>query len=1340
MKNRIYKLISSLLILAFIVSCMSIFAYADAPAATSDGVSEEDVTLLVNRTYDEGWGFQNGFKSAIGGNKFGIEYEETADFGYNYFCRIESVDGTKGYMNLEYGTNYAQYGNTAFEIDLKTDDKCNFGSPIIYLRDDANKEYKLVSMSNNELLLSSDAVMTVDSAPSLNIGNTTDKWMHIAFVATVNQKKCPECGTVHTMKADTDMNAYICCLQTQIEVGEDGKEVEKVIGGVKPSDMTTKVFTIRVYFGATENFDALLAQPLPKKAKDMEATATYYYDISFETANNIKYFSIGLPSNSSTRGQSYIVDNVKLYNGSSMPGVKVEGYGLKVDESAAKTEVIISANSDKTVMEHINSGLIMKVGSDYCLRKGTKSPIFTENDAVYGAPVKIDGEVYVPLQAILDWVDYPIFRHDDGVSFDISTENGSAFITIGQNTASANGETISLNAAPRLLKDAETNMEFVVVSKDDVEVLFPGYSLTYDDMGLIAVSEGENLFNRDSDLELMLDIMKSFLFNDKSAAEIIESAKVNTGNFSHPYLFATQEQFDSLNEAYKLQESQDGYDAKLNKYLADVANNAAEIYAKYANTDDVVASTGVYLAEELVNPHVPKPGMSTKYSNNGYNYYTGSNEELVTFAEEIRLLAFAYQITGSIKYAMLAYEMAVDLSEWSHWAPAFFLNCADATAAYATAYDWLYNVWTDCGFDLAPVENAIYQKGIFMGHLFTTGGSLNDQYNSNQGVFAVYTDREDHWNVVGTSGMVIASLALLGSDFVTSIEGEEEKLAMTHIKVLLDNNLDVLRQNGLDAYAPDGSFAQSPEYWSYSTGALMRLIWALENSVGDDFGLASLWGLENTFYYAYQMEYKSVINENNTVGIDYWNYHESASGVLNTDTFFYGAKLLGDDVIGALRVGQLDNKSATIWDVLAYDAKYLEVDVASANISRDYFLESTDGFVSRSDFSDTAVFVGMMGGANDVANGQIDSGNFIYANAGCTWFGDLGSDTKTLFRYLDDEHRYNYYRITGEGNNVVLITTASLAGKYPYGQALNAGGEVTTYYTNEYGMYAIIDNTEVYGGEVTSARRAMLFTNDRSTVVVQDDIRFASAQACAWIAHTGADIMIAEDGRTAYLTQNVGGKALFLRVTLFEPGDASGLHFEKMSTKEAILSTTYKDNHSTALGYAPENDRSNIQRLVVKQGEQTSFQCAIVIELVDTYGSNQPVEYEYTAIDAWNESMVKESYTHTEVNDNVLTTPIITDIFNFIKEARGYIDNDRAFDSRYREFYRAMVKVASIIKTYKPTGQLGVVFDPEDPLLYGDDYVDEYEMYLEKFVVFRGELNSYTTEIQSLSTYITGFN
>ncbi len=1342
MKKKSIKLISSLLILAFLVSCFSVFAFASTDAQDdSESVTEDDITLLVNRTYDEGWNYLNGFTSGIADNKFSIEYEETEDFGYNYFCRIESVNGASGYINLKYnGKHSLEYGNTVFELDLKTDDICKFTNgakdsnlyPIIYSNVASKTDIPLAGIVDNHLVLPAAGSVATDTIVSFDVGSLGDEWLHLAYVVTAGQRKCTECGKVYDLDENTNKSAPLCCLVTETKKNEaTGKDEEVVVGGIAPADMT-KILTIRVYYGYSDTFDPANAAASPKKTKDINLDETYYYDISIENYDKILSMYVGTPKNSAIRGQSYLIDNVKAYNGSAIPGVKVTGYGEKVDETVAKTETIISADSGMTVMEYINNGIVMKVGSNYNLIRGKKAAIFEEEGAAYGAPVKIDGEVYVPLQAILNWVGYPMYQHDDGVSFDISTESGSTFITIGRSTATANGQTVELSAAPRILKDAETEQEFVVVSKNDIEILVPGYAMTYDEMGIIVVSTGGELFNRSSDLELMLDIMKSFIFEDKSSNEIYEDAKVQTNNFAHPYLFANQEEFDALNAAYKLAEGAEGYDADLKGYLASLVADAADVYAKYANTDDVIAETNKYLKEELVNPYV---GVSAKLSNNGYNFYTGSNEELVVYAEEIRLLALAYQITGDLKYASIAYEMAVDLSNWSHWAPAYFLNCADATAAYATAYDWLYNVWTSesCNFDITPIETAIYQKGIYNGYIFTTGGTINDEVNSNQGVFAIYTERTDNWNVVGTSGMMIASLAILGSEFVSSPVGSPDTDAMTHIKTILDSNIKTLTEKGLDAYAPDGSYIQSAEYWSYSTGALMRMIWALENTTGSSLGLANLWGLENTFYYAYQVEYKVAPTETNTTGYEYWNYHEAANGVLNTDTFFYAAELLGDDVIGAIRHDQLATKKASMWDVLAYDAKYADVDVASANISRDYFLESCEGFISRSDFSDKAVLVGMMGGPNDAPSGQIDSGNFIYASGGFTWFGDLGSDNKLLYEYLNDDHRYNYYRITGEGNNVVLLSTASLSGTFTYGQTLAAGGVFSKYYTDEYGLYAVLDNTDVYTGKVSNASRGILFTNNRSTVVVQDDIRFNGAQACTWVVHSAAEsIVLSEDGRTAYLTQKVNGMDSYLRITLLEPGDAHGLRFEKVSTKQNILSTTHKDSHSTLLGYAPENDRSALTRLVIKQGEQTSFQCAVVIENIATLTSSKPVEYEYTELSLWNESMIKESFTAAESNDDYLETPEVSNIVMYTEEARGYIDNERAFSIRFREFYRAMVHVASIIKTYEPTGQISIVDG-------GDDAVAEYKEYLVKFDYFRGDINEYVTNTQSLSTYITGY-
>ena len=92
----------------------------------------------------------------------------------------------------------------------------------------------------------------------------------------------------------------------------------------------------------------------------------------------------------------------------------------------------------------------------------------------------------------------------------------------------------------------------------------------------------------------------------------------------------------------------------------------------------------------------------------------------------------------------------------------------------------------------------------------------------------------------------------------------------------------------------------------------------------------------------------------------------------------------------------------------------------------------------------------------------------------------------------------------------------------PYGQSIAGGGKMTTYYDGgEAGMYAVIDNSGAYGSITNYARRGMLFTNSRETVVIQDEIAFKGVQSCAWIAHTTGAITVAPDGKTAYVSREL---------------------------------------------------------------------------------------------------------------------------------------------------------------------------------------------------------------------------
>ena len=1337
MKNKFSRIISSVLILAFLISCFTVFVFAsDAEALDA---SEDGITLLINRTYDEGWNYANGFNSNIQKHEYTVEYEETHNYDYNYYCRITDNDSTAGYIELEYGENAISYGNSIVEMDIKTDDINNMGT-IFSLRGTISnkaKDFNLMSISNNTINLVSAGEIVNANVPGYLLGKADHEWIHVAFVFTLNQRRCPVCNSVSTIAPGQNEAERICCYDA--ETGEGGGVIISQMG---------KVLGVRIYFGAAECFDvdsAIEASTLSAEAKNLYAT--YYYDTSLEGINVANSFRLGIPG-SAKEGQSYCVDNLSFYNGSDRPiDVSKYGHGANVNESAAKTEEIFSSSSEKTALQYLNEGLVMKVGVDYCLSKNVKTNIMTdaETGLAYGAPVKIDGTVYVPLQAFLDWIGYPMFAHEDNKSFDISTANGSTFVTIGRDTATANGSIIQLSKAPSLVTDAQTEEQYIVVALDDIGNLFEGYYVTYDDMGLIVISQGKDLFNRESDLSLMLDVMKSFIFDEKTSNEFYSEVKTNTNDFAHPYLVATQAEFDSLNEAYNASVSE----TPLKGYLTTLVAEAQEIYNYYTSvdvevTDEVTGKvtivrtpagpTGDYgkLAAEIVNPHKL---VETAKLNNGYSYVGGRLAEIVEYTNDLRTLAFAYQVTRNKNYAILAYDVAVSLAKWDHWGPDYFIHCAEATSNYALAYDWLYNEWRTLGYDLGVLEDAIFVKGINQGYLSSIGSDIDTKLFRNQASEFQYSTLTNNWNVVGTSGMVIASLAILGSDYLTAAEERGNEKYSRYVEQagwLLENNIKSLIDIGLDAYAPDGEYVASPTFWSNSTNALSLMVWSLDTAVGTDLGLMNTWGMDKTFYFAYQTEYKVNASEKNPVGYEMWNYHESyGNAYQDTSFYFFAAEALGEQTLAALRLNQLESKPVSMWDALAFKSEYLTADENSEYLTLDYFYDALEGVTSRSDWADGSIYVGIMGNKNDAVGGQIDSGNFIYANKGITWICDMGGDDPLLYGYNLEDHRYGYYRMSGEGANTVIVTSES--GTMPYGQVLNAGGTMITSYTEDAGMYTIIDNTAVYGSTVNLAQRGLLFTNNRETVVIHDEIAFQGVRSGSWVAHTPIptqNIYISSDGRTAHLWEN--GEWLRLSIV----AEVADLKFTLMDCSDAsmLLSDTHKSNYSTLMKHNAEISKTGYSKLVISFKNVLAFECAIVIDSVKDDTNTSEVRYEYKRLSDWNENLVTEEFHATVKDENAISNSDISDIKKYTDNATIHYNNGYAFTTRIKDFYRDLVNVAAAARWFVPTGVINSVNEAYSA------YYDYYLTYVNLYKQFKDDLNYYTVEGADIALYLCGYN
>jgi len=341
---------------------------------------------------------------------------------------------------------------------------------------------------------------------------------------------------------------------------------------------------------------------------------------------------------------------------------------------------------------------------------------------------------------------------------------------------------------------------------------------------------------------------------------------------------------------------------------------------------------------------------------------------------------------------------------------------------------------------------------------------------------------------------------------------------------------------------------------------------------------------------------------------------------------------------------------------------------------------------------------------------------------------DLGAEKESVYNYEVENVRYRYYRASTMGQNVVTITDSleiSSNNKVPtYGQYSTGGGVITKTFENEHGSYAIVDNIEAYGGSVSSAMRGMLVTNDRETVVIQDEITFKYVSNFYWIAHTARTIELSEDGKTAYLYGVVGDDRYTLRATLITEFDLS---FEVIDSETSLPNsgkiTLNGSNYSKTNGGADEYSRSGIQRLVIFGEQMLVATFAVVLEMVESSASTEPVGYEWTKMDKWMPLSAENNNIDTSVRSNAK----ISDIKSATDMTESLIKKDDVFSNRLESLYRELTLVEY---TYQNVDKDDL--NSSDKNAYQDylDIADEYGNYLE---YANGAVNTVNGIITSLS-------
>jgi hypothetical protein len=448
----------------------------------------------------------------------------------------------------------------------------------------------------------------------------------------------------------------------------------------------------------------------------------------------------------------------------------------------------------------------------------------------------------------------------------------------------------------------------------------------------------------------------------------------------------------------------------------------------------------------------------------------------------VQTFAMLYKIEGQQRYLDRIWADLEAAAAFKDWNPDHFLDVAVMAAAYAIAYDWLYDHWSDA--QRTTMREAIVKHAIKPGLLAYERKTW-------------WTYTSNNWNQVCNGGLIMASLA---------IADREPQLATK----MIDKAVAALPIS-MKRYAPDGGYDEGPGYWSFGTTYNVLAIASLQSALGHDLKLGDAAGFDATGGFPVQMT--------GATGKAY-NFGDGKARTPRSAIMFYLAKKY--DQPGYARFAAEHNRGSAM-DLLWYDPAVVNRQANKMPLAAVF--HSADIGVLRSAWDDPdAWYVGLKGGAIDHGHAQLDLGSFILESQNLRWLIDLGADDYNLPGYFQSgAARWRYYRNRAEGHNTLVVNP----GASPADQRRDATVKIDL---DQQTLSA--DLTPAYTGKV---HRKLALDQAQDHVRVVDRLAFDAPAEVWWFAHTKATIELADDRRSAILKQD--GKRL--RATIVSPAKAT---------------------------------------------------------------------------------------------------------------------------------------------------------------------------------------------------------
>lgn len=477
--------------------------------------------------------------------------------------------------------------------------------------------------------------------------------------------------------------------------------------------------------------------------------------------------------------------------------------------------------------------------------------------------------------------------------------------------------------------------------------------------------------------------------------------------------------------------------------------------------------------------------------------------------QRLKAWAYAWRLTKDTKYKDRAFqEMRVAAGNTSQpfgdgdtrWNPDHFLDTAEMIAAYAFAYDWMYDAWDD------------QQKSYIVDWIVTYGlqQGLN-MYNDGSAWWSEPDSGNGNWNCVCNGGLVFGALAIQND-----VQGDAKNTTNSILETALNN----AKENCMRGVYKDGTWSETPNYWYFGTNGHARMLSALMTATGSDQGLME----KNKNWYK-TGDFHMYVTGN--AGL--FHYGDNGPNKFSTtaNQLFLFSQQSGNPVYALFQRDRAD-AAADPLSMFWYDTSSTGGFYNGLPLDRHFDNKEGNWVSMRSSWTDmTGNYIAMKSSnmTGHQTHGDLDAGDFVIDALGTRFVGEYGSDnylSKNYFASEDDNaDRWKYFRKGTQGQNTIVIgqenqnASCQPANKFESSNDSQNGdldyspGEKST-------ALFVTDMSQCYSQPSGSVKRGIRFLNGRRQMLLQDEIK-KTGKEIQWRVQTNATVSLSNDKKTATL-------------------------------------------------------------------------------------------------------------------------------------------------------------------------------------------------------------------------------